>query len=66
MKVTKIKGLYLIELGYSTKWSSVKTVFIYDPKGKGLSLISTDDGDSLGWATEEVESFIEENVSVLK
>ena len=66
MKVTKIKDLYLIELEYSTKWSSVKTVFIYDPKEKELSLSHTDDGENLGWATEEVESFIEKNKDVLK
>lgn len=65
MKVTKTKGLYLIELEYSTKWSSVKTVFIYNPKEKELSLHHTDDGDNLGWATSEVESFIEKNKKVL-
>lgn len=65
MKVTRINGLYLITLEYSTRWHSVKAVFEYKPN-KGLSLISTDDSDSLGWATGEVESFIEKNVSVLK
>lgn len=67
MRVTKVSdGSYLITLEYSTEWSSVKAVFKYKPKNKELSLISTDDADSLGWATEEVESFIEKNRNVLK
>lgn len=66
MRVTKINEVYLITFEYSTEWSSVKAVFEYKPKNKGLSLISTDDADSLGWATEGVESFIEKNRDVLK
>lgn len=66
MKVTRINGLYLITLEYSTRWHSVKAVFEYNPKEKRISLVSTNDADSLKWATEEVESFIEKNVSVLK
>ena len=66
MKVTKIKGLYLIELDYSNGYGSAKAVFIYDPKEKELSLSHTDDGENLEWATEEVESFIEKNKNVLK
>jgi len=65
MKVTKINGLYLITLEYSTEWSSVKAVFGYNPNGK-LSLISTDDADSLKWATDEVENFIRKNSKVLR
>ena len=66
MKVTKINGLYFITLEYSTRWNSVEAVFEYNPKNKGLSLISSDGAESLGWATEEVESFLEKNRDVLK
>lgn len=66
MRVTKINGLYLITLEYSTEWSSVKAVFEYKPKNKELLLTSTDDADSLQWATKEVESFIKKNRDVLK
>ena len=68
MRVTKVGyRLYLITFEYSTEWGgSVKAVFEYNPKNKEISLISTDDADSLGWATAEVESFIEKNKKVLK
>lgn len=66
MRVTKVSdGSYLITFEYSTEWSSVKAIFEYKPNGK-LSLMSTNDGDSLIWATQEVEAFIRKNVKVLK
>lgn len=66
MRVTKVSdGSYLITLEYSTEWSSVKAVFEYKPNGK-LSLVSTDDADSLKWATDEVENFIRKNLKVLR